>query len=116
MKPFNLELAKDGRPVCTRDGHKARIICFDAEGKYPIVALVKEDDGERVSLHTEKGFYFANNSEHNRNLMMASEKKEGWINVYKNGRTSFIYETKEEAFVNHLDTHYLDTVKIEWEE
>lgn len=29
-KPFNLEEAKAGKPVCTRGGHKAKIICFDA--------------------------------------------------------------------------------------
>lgn len=43
FKPFNLEQAKAGKPVCTRDRHKARIICFDAKLKnYSIVALVKE--------------------------------------------------------------------------
>lgn len=26
MKPFNLELAKQGHPVCTRDGQKVRIV------------------------------------------------------------------------------------------
>ena len=29
MKPFDLEAAKAGKPVCTRDGRKARINCFD---------------------------------------------------------------------------------------
>ena len=33
LKPFNLEAAKQGKPVCTRDGRKARIICFDAKRK-----------------------------------------------------------------------------------
>ena len=41
MKPFDLELAKKGHPVCTRDGRDARIICYDAKtGEYPIIALV----------------------------------------------------------------------------
>ena len=30
MKPFDLEKAKAGSPVCTRSGEKVRIICFDA--------------------------------------------------------------------------------------
>ncbi|WP_191835240.1 hypothetical protein [Odoribacter splanchnicus] len=36
-KPFNLEEAKAGKSVCTRGGHKAKIICFDARtfGDYP---------------------------------------------------------------------------------
>lgn len=29
MKEFDLEKAKAGHPVCTRNGNKARIICFD---------------------------------------------------------------------------------------
>lgn len=31
LKPFDLEAAKAGKPVCTRDGRKARIICFNAK-------------------------------------------------------------------------------------
>lgn len=41
MKTFDLEKAKAGAKVCTRDGKEARIICFDMAGDYPIVALVK---------------------------------------------------------------------------
>ena len=29
LKEFDIEAAKAGKPVCTRDGGKARIICFD---------------------------------------------------------------------------------------
>lgn len=116
MKPFNIELAKAGHPVYTRDGRSARIICFDAKNEYPIVVLVEKDGIESVARYTTEGFYFSSDRGYYLDLMMKSTKKEGWINIYKNGRTSFIYETKEDAFINHLDTNYLDTVKIEWEE
>lgn len=33
LKPFDLEAAKQGKPVCTRDGRKARIVCFDLKGR-----------------------------------------------------------------------------------
>lgn len=46
MKPFDLEAAKAGKPVCTRDGRKARIICFDRNWEYPIVALIECENGE----------------------------------------------------------------------
>lgn len=42
MKNFDLEKAKAGYPVRTRDGHEARIICFDRENDNPIVALIKK--------------------------------------------------------------------------
>ena len=49
LKPFDLEAAKLGKPVCTRDGRKARIICFDAKGDKPIIALV-EAKGNKDAL------------------------------------------------------------------
>ena len=45
LKEFDLEAAKLGKPVCTRDGRKARIICFDRIDStglnLPIVALIQ---------------------------------------------------------------------------
>lgn len=46
MKPFDLEAAKAGKPVRTRDGRKVRIICFDRKDVRPIVALIKSDNGD----------------------------------------------------------------------
>ena len=41
MKPFDLEEAKAGKPVCTRDGRKVEIISFEHPIKgYPILAKV----------------------------------------------------------------------------
>lgn len=39
MKPFNLEEAKAGKPVCTRDGRKVNILRFDLNNPYPIIAV-----------------------------------------------------------------------------
>lgn len=38
---FDLEAAKAGKPVETRSGFPVRILCYDALGKRPIIALVK---------------------------------------------------------------------------
>lgn len=65
--PFNLELAKKitkkevkGR-IVTRDGLQARIICFDKEGDYPIVALVKKSCGvENTYTYNKEGREFDN--------------------------------------------------------
>jgi hypothetical protein len=66
MKEFNLEEAKSGKPVCTRDGNKARILCFDAKGEFPIYALIEVDciDGtiyEYVRLYRDDGKNTASN-------------------------------------------------------
>lgn len=48
MKPFNLEkyLANPNKKLVTRDGRNARIVCTDAKGTYPILALVEYDNDE----------------------------------------------------------------------
>lgn len=40
MREFNLDEAKRGVPVCTRDGHAARIICTNCQSLTPIVGLI----------------------------------------------------------------------------
>lgn len=44
MKPFDIEAAKNGAPVCTELGEKVRIVCFDKKIGYPIIALVGDDE------------------------------------------------------------------------
>ena len=39
MKTFDLEKAKAGAPLCTREGFRARIVCFDADNDRKIFGL-----------------------------------------------------------------------------
>ena len=55
LKPFDLEAARSGKPVCTRDGRKSRIICFDVKAKKPIAALITNDDTEEVHFYYDDG-------------------------------------------------------------
>ena len=116
-RPFNLELAKAGKPVCTRDGRKARIICFDRNDIKPIVALITFINGtsviEKAFYYFEDGYHLSKNDKNNYDLMMLTEKKEGWINIYKR----LVYRTKEEAQSNiNPGNEIIDTIKISWEE
>lgn len=126
LKPFDLEAAKAGKPVCTRDGRKVRILCYDLKGaEYPIVALVEAHDylDESISTYDRNG-RFDHDKENNNDLMMLPQKKEGWVNVYKSYNVgkkipcmASIYPTKEEAKKSSVvGFDYVDTVKIEWEE
>ena len=115
LKPFDLEAAKAGKPVCTRDGRKARILCFDLQSieKTPIVAAVQVTDKQEVISHYyEDGRQFVDGISE-LDLMMLSEKKEGWVNVYKTS----LYKTEDKA-KEHIapGLNYLRTVKVEWEE
>lgn len=123
FKPFDLEAAKAGKPVCTRDGRKARIICFDAKCNKPIVALIYDCNKETVLQYLENGRFFVDQID-KYDLMMFTRKKEGWVNVYKSYNVgkkipcmASIYPTKEEAKKSSVvGFDYVDTVKIEWEE
>lgn len=118
LKPFDLEAAKAGKPVCTRDGRKARIICFDLNNKnFPIVAIINCDTEENAYQYDIDGV--CDEHDNNLNLMMSPEKKEGWINIYKDFEDTVCcaYLTKEDALKNRsIEYGYITTIKIEWEE
>ena len=118
MKQFNLEeyLANPSRKMVTRDGRKVkRVLCTDVKGKYPIVVVIENHDGntERAISLTKDGKYYDGSSYKN-DLFFVPEKHEGWINVYRNA-ASRIYDSEEQAKYCK-DNKALATIKIEWEE
>lgn len=120
LRPFDLEAAKAGKPVCTRDGRKARIICWDKKGNYPIVALIQDNENsEHIEYYTENGIFSNGGNEKNRDLMMFTRKKEGWLNIYKDFEDTVccVYPTEKEALEDgETEKDYITTIKIEWEE
>jgi len=125
LKPFDLELAKSGHPVCTRDGHKARILAYDVKNAEPLIVAVEIYDGtEQVYTYKLNGKFIDDNDSYEDDLIMAPVKHEGWVNIYKCVDNSvfvgnIIFQTYDEA-KNTLETEgkvtYVATVKIEWEE
>ena len=81
LKPFDLEAAKAGKPVCTRDGRKARTICFDRDWDMHIVALVSDPLGESVHYYLSNGKVDFD-KQNDEDLMMLPEKKEGWAVIF----------------------------------
>ena len=126
LKEFDLEAAKAGKPVCTSDGRKARIISFDRKFlfngvSYPIIALVEDAAKEETIYgYNEKGkTLIENDTPYKDDLMMLPQKKEGWVNIYKDIDNDIcgIYSTKEEALKGKsVGDYYVATIKIEWEE
>ena len=127
MKQFDLQeyLKNPTRPIVTRDGHAARIICTNRVDKtHSILALLFEDedsDREEVYQYTSKGEYFSNASSPH-DLFFAPEKKEGWINLYKDKddivTDKFIFHSEKDALIQRdiYKDNYISTIKIEWEE
>lgn len=118
LAPFDINLAKQGKPVCTMDGRKARIICFDAinEDNSPIIALARNGQNDYAFYCDNEG---KSKLSKDLDLMMLPEKKEGWVNVDKRSNGGVIiskpYPTRDEAIHNSTELT-IDTVKIKWDE
>ena len=126
LRPFDLGKAKAGKPVCTRDGRKARIICFDSKNdpQRPIVALVEHNDNELLYEYTIEGKerFSHISTTGTSDLMMLPEKKEGWVNVAKDplgddeAVLGYIFNSYEDAVRSgKANERYVATVRIEWE-
>ena len=122
MKPFKLEeyLANPTKKVVTRSGKDVRILCTDAKGDFPIIALIDEltDNCIYHSVYTKEGHVKPYDIPTRYDLFFASEKREGWINILKNDSVfPDIYETQDLAKEYGMQRpDYIDTIKIEWEE
>ena len=117
LKPFDIQKAREGKPVCTRDGRKARILCFDrlcCDEISTIVACVLSKDGkdENVIIYSSDGFMADKQHPYADDLMMIPEKKEGWAKVRKDIN---LYDTKEEADRKMIGNDEYVTAKVCWE-
>ena len=118
MKAFSLEeyIKNPNRKVVTRNGRSARIICTDAKGNYPIVALIEEGGYDNALSYTKDGKLYVGET-NDYDLFFASEKHEGWVNVYRDFddvMCGSVFATEEDAKCNAKTA--IATVRIEWEE
>ena len=127
MKQFSLEeyLKNPQKKVITREGLPVRIICTDKvcddKGSQKlIIALVNFGNKEVAYSYSSDGISAPELPKFD--LFFVSEKKEGWVNIYKYnlGITpgSQVYNTKEEAeaAIGSGLVDYISTIKIQWEE
>ena len=129
MKQFNLEeyLANPSRKVVTRDGRNVTIHCTNCIAIQPVIAEIEGDNYS--TCFCKDGRYLINPSTPAVNdLFFATEKHEGWVNIYKAGVQketlgclvtryvgSSIWPT-EEAAKTAADADDIVTIKIEWAE
>lgn len=124
--PFDIEKARNGSDVCTRDGRNARILCFDAKGDRPIVALIDQNglsDDYPYKYRINGSFY--GDALSDIDLMIVPSVKTGYVNLYKNHsnnddciyNTSNVYRSIDDAR-NHIvdQDNYIDTVEFSWKE
>ena len=124
MKEFNLDeyLKNPSQKVVTRDGREVRIICTDAKGDEPIIALVYNNIREEENVYTyNRDGYFYGDNDSCLDLFFTPVKKEGWINLFKDEELTFIngdvYENEKDAKeAAQGESDFIATIKIEWEE
>lgn len=76
MEKFDLELAKNGHPVCTRDGRDVRILCFDKKGGAPLLGLIRNKNSEIIGKWKKDGTEFIARYPDPNDLLMRHEKGE----------------------------------------
>lgn len=117
MKKFDLERAKAGDPVCTRDGRPARIICFDRRYQPQLVALIDIGGKELICLFDSCGI--SDSPALCDDLFMATQKKTVWVNLYNCSEgiltSAVVYRTKEIAEREHCSESCLGAYPIEIE-
>lgn len=95
MKPFDLEAAKRGEPICNRDGENCVFITHvpDATHEYRVVALMPFKE---VYCFDETGSYDCDGDASRHDLFMATRKRTVWVNVYPPEARNFggSYETE----------------------
>ena len=125
MKQFSLTeyLKNPSRKIVTRDGRLVkRILCVDAKGDYPIVALIKsKDEKEEYPFRYTVNGQFSPGYEKQADLFFVPEKYEGWVNIYTDCNNTDclgtrIFKSKDEAEKEGKKWEdYVTTIKIEWE-
>ena len=78
MKPFDLEKALAGHPVCTRDGRPVTQLHRFTGLKFPVAGII---DGT-IYLWRESGEY-CNQNTADFDLMLASTKVKRWVVTYR---------------------------------
>ena len=112
LKPFDIQKAREGKPVCTRYGRKATVWTCTLENKnFPIVAIVDCEGEEYIYQYDANGV--CDEHDENLDLMMLPEKRSGWAKVRKDIN---LYDTKEEADRKMIGNNEYVTAKVCWEE
>lgn len=100
---FDLEKAKAGAKLITRDGRPVRIVCWDTLGtQYKILALVEniEDEKEEIFTYSIDGKFYLDNDESRLDLFIIEEPN---VRPYTNA-DEFLKDMKEYgSFVKDKD-------------
>lgn len=114
MKPFDLEAAKNGAKIVSRDGRNVKFIAYVPEIKssYKLICFI---EGDNYTNHfNSDGSFDTNYRESSSDLFMATTKKTGYVHIYESKDGSILSEIKVSESPVEFDGFI--TCKIEWED
>ena len=93
MKPFDLEAAKRGEPVCTRDGTPVQQLVHFPEGVR--VNKIAALSGGVINAYDDQGRYYGDEVHvSTRDLFMAPRKRIVWVYVYPTNGQGGCYDSE----------------------
>lgn len=103
----------------TLRGTEAVILAIDAPGPQPIIGYLKhrssDIDGVTVCSWAIDGDFRLEGKD-DMNLINAKTKREGWVNVFKNGSIEGTFSSKQLADASAVGSIRVACLRIEWEE
>lgn len=121
MKPFDIEAAKRGEPVCMVDEREVRLHAFDAPIVWngepqPVVGSVRNKNGNWTLYSWDIHGRFAGDSVTQSNLRMAPRKAKRYIVSFVNGTQFGVHPTdcakKAESLANEYRANKFTDVEI----
>lgn len=102
-KPFDLEAAKNGAPLVTRDGRKARFIAYvpEAEARYVVTVFV--EGATSPGFRHEDGILREDRSPSEHDLFIQVQTKTMYVNLYHERAgifTAYSFQSEELALAN----------------
>lgn len=96
MKPFDLEAAKRGEPIITRDGRPVKFIAHVPEARAAHRVVIVDVAAGYIGIRHENGMW--GESPRKDDLFMAPRKRTVWVNLYK-GHNAVWHNSEESADV-----------------
>lgn len=108
---FNIDAAEQGEVVRTRGGLPVRILCYDAKGDKPIVAIIENENEDKVVRYTVTGKVdnFSDGTPRQDDLVIVRAKHEGWM-LMDQGQALF---SSEEVAIKNKRSNLI-VAHVEW--
>ena len=108
---FDADAAEQGEVVQTRSGLPVRILCYNAKGSKPIVAIIENDNEDMVVRYTINGkvYDFSDNTPRQDDLVIVRAKFEGWM-LMDQGQP--LFANKDAAIKNQRNGQIV--AHVEW--